>query len=132
LEGKRVSLSLPQNCPPDVQDGILASARANREALAGMLREMASKAPSRAEIERILPAGVKVVTYEPREVPFAVAPVSIVTDAGLFFTAYLRDLSWRMEHPEGHAAAPLPEIFGKLSEAGLELRFKTPSELGGE
>lgn len=57
----------------------------------------------------------------PRHVPFAVAPVSIVTSAGKFFRAYLRDLGIRLAKPENYAAPPLADILGKLADAGLEL-----------
>ena len=69
----------------------------------------------------MLPPGVMLVSYQPKEIPFAVTPVSIVTNPGRFFRAYLQDLGWRLEHPKGYAAAPLAEILTKLAEAGLEL-----------
>lgn len=50
-----------------------------------------------------------------------VGPVSLVTSAGKFYREYLRNLRWRVKHPEGYAAPPLPEILSKLADAGLEL-----------
>jgi hypothetical protein len=52
-----------------------------------------------------------------------VAPISVVTNAGNFYRAYLRDLRWRVEHPDGRAAPPLPTILAKLADAGLELEL---------
>jgi hypothetical protein len=75
----------------------------------------------------MLPAGVRVLRYEPKAVPFSVGPVSIVTNAGKFFRAYLRGLHWRVEHPNGYAAPPLADILRKLEDAGLELRIDQPS-----
>ena len=69
----------------------------------------------------MLPAGVRLLKYQPKPVPFAVAPVSVVTGAGKFFRAYLKDLAWRLAHPESYAAPPLVEIMSKLADAGLDL-----------
>jgi hypothetical protein len=127
LEGDQVSLSLPQNCPPDAESAILASARANRDALAALLREMASKAPPLEEVKASLPAGVRLVSYQPKEAPFPVALTSLVTNAGRFYRAYLRDLKARLEKPEGYHCLLLPDIFNKLADAGLELAFEPPA-----
>jgi len=54
----------------------------------------------------------------------AVTPVSIVTDVDKFMRAHLRDLHFRLEHPNAHASAPLPEILAKLAEVGLELALE--------
>ena len=131
LEGDHVLLPLPQNCPPDAESAILASARANRDALAALLREMASKAPPLEEVKASLPAGVRLVSYEPKEAPFDVAPVSVVTNAGKFFRVYLADLAWRMKHPKVSAAPPLADILAKLTEAGLKLAVE-PAAVRGE
>lgn len=72
-----------------------------------------------------LPAGVKLVRYEPKDPPVAIAPVSIVTDVDKFIRAYLRDLAHRIQRPGTHACAPLPEILAKLAEVGLELTLET-------
>jgi hypothetical protein len=68
-----------------------------------------------------LPAGVQLVRYTPKAPPVAIAPVSIVTDVDKFIQAYITDLSHRLEHPETHGCAPLPEILARLAEVGLEL-----------
>ena len=49
--------------------------------------------------------------------------MSVVANAGKFFRAYLGDLRWRVEHPEGYVAPPLADILSKLADAGLELRI---------
>jgi len=100
--------------------------RANRDAIREMLREQESKAPSIEEVKAALPPGVRLIAYTPKATPFPVAPVSIVTNAGKFFNAYLRDLRWRLEHPDGYAAPPLADILSKLGDAGLELTFDGP------
>lgn len=82
------------------------------------------EAPSLAEIEGMLPAGVFMVSYRPKTAPFAVSPISTVTDAGKFLRAYLRDLRSRLANPGTHAAPPLAEILAKLAAAGLELRIE--------
>jgi hypothetical protein len=84
-------------------------------------RELKSKPPSLEEMRASRLPGVKLVSYHPKPVPFPVAPVSIVTDAGKFYRAYLKDLAWRIEHREGHADPPLSDILAKLAEAGLQL-----------
>jgi hypothetical protein len=87
-----------------------------------MLQDQGSKAPPLAEVMSELPPGVRLVSYQPKEAPFAVAPVSTVTNAGKFFRAYLADLSRRMANPQTYSCPPLPEILGKLADAGLELK----------
>ncbi len=121
MEGERVLLTLPGNCPPDTEAIIRETVRANRNAVAAILHDMASAAPRLEEIKAALPAGVRLVSYQPKEAPCVVAPVSVVTDMGKFFRAYLRDLAWRVEHPDGRAAPPLADILSKLGDAGLEL-----------
>jgi len=72
----------------------------------------------------MLPAGVRVLKYEPKPTPFAVAPVSVVTDAGKFFRAYLNDLAWRLAHPDTCAAPRWVHIISKLADAGLDVITK--------
>jgi hypothetical protein len=121
LDGEQVALTLPGNCSTEAEGAILKTLRANRDAVAAMLRDMGSKAPSLEEVKASLPPGVKIVGYHPKQAPFAVAPVSVVTDAGRFFRVYLKDLAWRLEHPDGYAAPPLADILSKLADAGLSL-----------
>ena len=121
LEGKHVALTLPQECPLETESAIVETIRVNREAVSAILDDIGSNAPSLEEVNASLPPGVKLVTYHPKQAPFAVAPVSVVTNAGKFFNAYLRDLRWRIEHPDGDAAPPLNDILAKLGDAGLEL-----------
>jgi hypothetical protein len=99
---------------------------------ADILSDMASKAPSLEEVKASLPPGVRLVNYQPREVPFAVAPVSIVTQAGKFYRAYLADLARRLEKPEGYHCPPLSDILSKLSSAGLELMIEAPATRAGK
>src|SRR6516225_2106897 len=73
-----------------------------------------------------LPAGVQLVRYAPKVPPVAVAPISIVTDVDKFLRAYISDLGHRLQHPETHGCAPLPEILAKLGEVGLELALERP------
>jgi hypothetical protein len=124
LEGKHVALTLPQNCPPDTEAAIVETIRVNRDAVSAILDDMESKAPSLEEVIASLPPGVKLVSYHPKQAPFAVRPVSLVTNAGKFYRAYLKDLRWRAEHPDGYAAPPLRDITAKLAEAGLELHLE--------
>lgn len=76
-----------------------------------------------------LPTGVKLVRYDPKPPPVAVAPISIVTDVDAFIRAYLMDLGHRLQHPRTHACAPLPEILAKLAEVGVELAIERPDDL---
>jgi hypothetical protein len=82
--------------------------------------------PSPEEIQSALPAGVKLVSYEPKQAPFTVAPGRVVTNAGKFFRVYLKILCWWLEHPDGYAAPPLTASLSKLPDAGLELRLGHP------
>ena len=70
-----------------------------------------------------MPSGVTLVSYRPKEAPFAVAPVSVVINASRFFRAYLRDMACRLEHPDTHACALLYEILTKLAEVGVDLEI---------
>jgi hypothetical protein len=120
-DGEHVALTLPRNCPPETESAIVETVRANREVVPAMLHDIGSKAPSVEKVRASLPPSVRLVSYHPKPAPFAVAPVSIVTDAGKFYRAYLKDLAWRIEHPQGHAAPLLADILSKLADAGLEL-----------
>jgi len=103
---------------------VLAEIREDRDAVIALLRDRESKAPSLEEIQAALPPGVRVVCYQPKEVPFAVAPVSVITNAGIFYRAYLRDLKKRLKKPNGYHCPPLTDIMGKLADAGLELKIE--------
>ncbi|MFZ0963669.1 MAG: hypothetical protein WAO35_22625 [Terriglobia bacterium] len=81
-------------------------------------------APLLEEIKASLPPGVRLVNYQPKVAPFTVAPISVVTDAGKFFRAYIADLGWRLRYPELRAAPPLADILSKLAEGGLELAIE--------
>lgn len=124
VEGEKLKVRGP-NLP---QVGELVSElRARRDDALAILREAESNPPSLQEVKATLPAGVRLVFYQPKQAPFAVAPVSVVTNAGKFFRAYLRDLKARLEKPEGYHWPPLTDILSKLSDAGLELRIETPA-----
>ena len=129
VEGERLKVRGPDL--PEVA-ALIPELRAHREEAMLLIRELRSAPPTLGEIEVMLPEGVRVVRYEPKEAPFAVAPVSIVSNAGKFFRAYLRDLAWRMEHPEGRAAPPLADILAKLADAGLDLMADGSSFRHGE
>jgi hypothetical protein len=120
VEGERLKVRGPDL--PEVA-ALIPELRAHREEAMLLIRELRSAPPTLEEIQAILPEGVRVLRYEPKAPPFAVAPVSVVTDAGRFFRAYLKDLAWRMEHPEGRAVPPLADILAKLSDAGLRLEI---------
>jgi hypothetical protein len=127
FEGERVKLRLPGNCPSEKI--IVETIRANCDVVASMLRDRESKSPSLNEVTAMLPPKVRIVSYRPKTAPFAVAPVSIVTNTGKFFRAYIRDLAWKLEDTEGYSAPPLTDILIRLAEAGLELRIETPAKL---
>jgi hypothetical protein len=127
MEGERVRLTLPGDCPPETESMIVETVRTNRDAVAAILQDMASKAPSLEEVKAGLPPGIRVVSYVPKEAPFAVAPVSVVTQAGKFYRAYLADLARRLEKPEGYHCPPLSDILSKLADAGLELAVDAPA-----
>jgi hypothetical protein len=124
LAGGKIKLWLPEDCQ-DASE-IVETIRGDREIVIAMLQDLERRAPSLDEVRAMLPPGVRVLRYEPKAVPFAVAPVSVVTTAGKFYRAYLRNLRWRVEHPRGCAAPPLAEILSKLADAGLELRLDRP------
>jgi hypothetical protein len=124
-DGERVRYRIPANNPEARE--LIADLRQNRDAVAGMLRDQQSQAPSLDEVKANLPPGVRLIDYRPKETPFAVAPVSVVADAGKFYRAYLQDLRWRLQHPHAHAAPPLADILSKLAEAGLSLDVREGS-----
>jgi hypothetical protein len=138
LAGERLRYRIPTGHPEATQ--LLAQIRQNREAVVAALRDLESRPPSIEEVERMLPAGVWVTRYNPKTAPFAVAPVSIVVNAGKFFRAYLMDLRSRLAHPDSHSTSPLPDLLAKLAEAGLELRVEalavegreTPGQMPGD
>jgi len=121
LDGEKIRYRIPAT---NEARQLVGEIRANREAIREMLREQESKPPSLEEVRASLPPGVQVVSYEPKEAPFAVAPVSVVTDSGKFYRAYLADLQGRLANPKGHSCPPLADILGKLADAGLRIEVK--------
>jgi hypothetical protein len=120
LDGEKLRYRIPAT---DEGRRLAGEIRANREAIREMLTERESVAPSLEEVRGILPPGVNVVSYEPKEAPFAVAPVSIVTNAGRFYRVYLADLRERLAKPDGYSCPPLADVLSKLADAGLELKI---------
>src|SRR5215469_12936510 len=118
LDGDSLRYRIPAGNPETPE--LLADLRRDRKTLVALLKDQESKAPSLEEVTSMLPPGFRVASYRPKKAPFAVAPVSIVTNAGKFFRAYLRDLRWLAEHPNTHATAPAADILAKLADAGLE------------
>ncbi len=119
LQGGFIRYRVPKGNPEAHE--LLAEIRKDRQAFIALLQDRESKPPSLDEIQASLPPGVKLVNYEPKQPPFAVAPVSIVANAGKFYRAYLADLRERVLKPEGYSCPPLADILAKLAEAGLEL-----------
>lgn len=122
LHGDTIRYRIPADRPEARE--LLAEIRKDRETFIALLRDGEKRPPSLQEVQAMLPAAVRLVSYHPMQPPFAVAPVSVVTDAGKFFDAYLRDLRWRVEHPHSYAAPPLADILAKLADAGLELTLE--------
>jgi hypothetical protein len=120
IEGERLKVSGPDL--PEVA-ALIPELRAHREEAMLVIRELQSAPPTLEEIQAMLPEGVRMLRYEPKGAPFAVAPVSIVSDGRKFFRSYLKDLGWRLEHREGRAVPPLADILAKLSDAGLRLEI---------
>jgi hypothetical protein len=121
LEGDKLKVHGPDR--PEVE-GLVSELRREREAAIAFLRDRESKPPSLEEVKAVLPPGVTLVNYEPKQPPFAVAPVSIVTNAGNFYRAYLKDLALRLAKPKGYHCPPLADILSKLADAGLELKIE--------
>ena len=125
LDGDKARYRIPADNPE--ADALIEELRKDRKALIAVLRDIESKPPSLDEIQPSLQPGVKLVNYGPKQPPFAVAPVSIVTNAGKFYRAYLADLSWRLAKSEGYHCPPLADILSKLADAGLELTVEAPA-----
>jgi hypothetical protein len=118
VEGDKLKVRGPDR--PEVEE-LVSALRREREAAIAFLRDRESYAPSLEDVRATLPPGIKLVKYKPKEVPFAVAHVSVVTNAGKFYRAYLADLRHRLANPKGYSCPPLKDILAKLADAGLEL-----------
>jgi hypothetical protein len=123
LDGEKLRYRIPAT---DEGRQLAGEIRVSREAIREMLRDQESRPPSLEEVRASLPPGVKVASYEPKQAPFVVAPVSVVTSAGKFYRVYLADLRERLAKPEGYSCPSLVDILAKLESAGLRI------ELGGE
>jgi hypothetical protein len=121
LEGDKLKVRGPDR--PEVEV-LVSELRREREAAIAFLRDRESKPLSLEEVKAVFPPGVRLVNYEPKQPPFAVAPVSIVTNAGKFYRAYLKDLALRLAKPKGYHCPPLADILSKLADAGLELKIE--------
>jgi len=118
VEGDKLKVRGPAR--PEVEE-LVSDLRREREAAIAFLRERESKPPSLEEVRSYLPRGMRVARYEPKQTPFAVAPNSVVTNAGKFYRGYLADLRKRLADLEGHSCPPLGDILAKLADAGLEI-----------
>jgi hypothetical protein len=123
LEGETLRYRIPAGNPEAHE--VLADLRRNREALRAMLQDQESMAPSVNEVTSTLPSGVRLVSYQPKRAPFAVATVSIVTNAGKFYRTYLSDLARLLAQPRTGSCPPLADILGKLADAGQDLKVET-------
>jgi hypothetical protein len=124
LEGEKIRYRIPAGNAEARR--LLADIRPDRDALAELLREEQSTPPSLAQITAMLPPHVRLLSYWPKETPFAVSITSVVTNAGKFYTAYLTDLARRLQDPRGYHTLPLADILAKLREGGLELEVVDP------
>lgn len=124
LQGDVIRYRIPCDKPEARQ--LLAEIRKDREAIKALLQERESSPPTLDEVKAGLPEGTRLVRYEPKQAPFAVAPVSIVTNAGKFYRTYLQDFKRRIEKPEGCCYPSLRDICDKLADAGLELEAVEP------
>jgi hypothetical protein len=103
---------------------LVSELHARRNEALALLRDRESTPPSLEEVQGMLPAEVTLVSYKPKQAPFAVAPASVVTNAGKFYRAYLADLARGLAKPEGYHCPPLTDILSKLADAGLELKVR--------
>lgn len=128
LQGDKIRYRIPADNTE--ADQLIGEIRKNRDAVLAMLQDREGRAPALDEVRAMLPTGVTLVSYQPKQAPFSVAPVSVVTNAGKFYRTYLRDLIARLERPEGYRCPPLADILGKLGDAGLELKIEeaTPED----
>jgi hypothetical protein len=123
LEGDKIRYRIPAT--QEARE-VITAIRRDRDAVIAMLRDSGSKPPTLEEVEAALPVGVRLVSYQPKEAPFAVVPVSVVTNAGIFYRTHLRDLRARLEKPDGYQCPSLADIMSKLADAGLELKIGKP------
>jgi len=122
-EGERLRCEFPKGMAE--ARTLLEAIRQHKAELLEILRERQAALGSAAPPEcPPLPPGAQLVRYAPKTPPIAVQPCSIVTDVDKFIGAYLRDLAWRLAHPNTYACASLPEILAKLAEVGVELEIE--------
>ena len=77
-----------------------------------------------------LPAGVHLVSYQPKLPPVAVQPCIVVTDVELFIIHHLAELDARLNHPlQIRAGGGVYEILFKLQEVGLDLMLEPQNPL---
>jgi hypothetical protein len=120
-EGEKLKVRGPNL--PEVA-ALVSELHARRDEALALLRDRESTPPGLEEVQGMLPAEVKLVSYKPKQAPFAVAPASVVTNAGKFYRSYLADLARGLAKPEGYHCPPLTDILSKLADAGLELKVR--------
>ena len=122
-EGESISVTYPPDRKHELEP-ILATLRATRQRVAGLVRELRQGVAAAPQCPP-LPAGVKLVRYEPKKAPVAVAPVTIVIDVRKFIETHLAELDARLHHPvQIRAGGSVQEILAKLAEVGLELELR--------
>jgi hypothetical protein len=81
----------------------------------------------------VMPAGVRLVRWAPKEPPIAIVRIGIVTDVHKFITATLLQLEARLEGKKFLAGNwSLTELVDRLDQVGVELEMESIEREGSE
>lgn len=128
LEGDQVMVEFPEELRESIRPA-LDKLRPRKDEVRQLLYKYSLGIPAAARCPP-LPPDVRLKRYAPKSPPVLVQPWSVVTDVEKFIRASLRDLEWRLSHPQGYAAHPLYEILQRLAEVGVELELVEPTLSG--
>jgi hypothetical protein len=103
--------------------GTVTGATEPREHKAELLQELAQQPPQKCPP---LPAGVRLIRYEPKVPPVAIDVCSVVQDVEQFIQIELQELSARLHSPvQIRGGWGVFTILDRLRQVGLELEIDT-------
>ena len=117
LNGDRIQARLPDGYLGQVSE-ILDCLRANREQVIAVLRE-------RAEVP-LMPAHVRLVSWNPKDPPILIESCSVVVEVPLFIKSTLAQLAAAMSDPKRWTGWTAEQLVNRLNQVGVVVELDQP------
>jgi hypothetical protein len=117
LDGNRIQARLPDGDKTRLSE-TLDCLRANREQLVAVLRERREVPP--------MPAGLKLVSWNPKDPPILIESCSVVVEVPLFIRSTLTQLSVAMSNRNRWIGWTVEQLMNRLNQAGVVVELNQP------